>query len=129
MKAAVATLCAVLTAPCAFAQSEDALKQYFEGKTVVIKLDMPATQTGVDVYADARRPLNFDEYSARLKSTGVAIHAGESVMITKIKLKDKLSRFSRTMTAPRQLTARPAEGITAAFRQSRGTSLTGCRMT
>jgi len=93
MKAAVAALCAVLAAPCAFAQSEDALKQYFEGKTVVVKLDMPATQTGVDVYADARRPLNFDEYSARLKSTGVAVHSGDSVMITKIKLKDKLIEF------------------------------------
>jgi hypothetical protein len=93
MKAAAATLCALLAAPCAFAQSEDALRQYFEGKTVVVKLDMPAAQTGVDVYADARRPLNFDEYSARLKANGVAIHSGDTVMVTKIRVKDKLVEF------------------------------------
>jgi hypothetical protein len=56
MKAAAATLCAMLAASAASAQSDDALKQFFEGKTVVVKLDMPATQSGVDVYADARRP-------------------------------------------------------------------------
>jgi hypothetical protein len=93
MKTAIATLCAVLAAPCAFAQSEEALKEYFEGKTVVVKLDMPATQNGVDVYADARRPLNVAEYSARLKAAGIAIRSGDSVMITRIKLKDKLIEF------------------------------------
>ncbi len=93
MKAAVAALCVMLAAPAASAQSEDALKQFFEGKAVVVRLDMPATQTGVDVYADARRPLDFDEYSARLKATGVAIHAGDSVMVTKVKLKEKLIEF------------------------------------
>ena len=56
MKAAAATLCAMLAASAASAQSDDALEQFFEGKTVVVKLDMPATQSGVDVYADARRP-------------------------------------------------------------------------
>ena len=93
MKTAIAALCAVLVAPCAFAQSEDTLKEYFEGKTVVVKLDMPATQNGVDVYADARRPLNFAEYSVRLKAAGIAIRSGDSVMITRIKLKDKLIEF------------------------------------
>jgi hypothetical protein len=93
MRTAIAVLCAGLVAPCAFGQSETALKEYFEGKTVTVKLDMPATQNGVDVYADARRPLNFDEYSARVRATGIAIRSGESVMITKIKLKDKLIEF------------------------------------
>jgi hypothetical protein len=93
MKTGVATLCALLVSPCAFAQSEAALKEYFEGKTVIVKLDMPAAQTGVDVNADARRPIDFDDYSARLKANGVAIHAGDSVMVTKVKLKDKLIEF------------------------------------
>jgi hypothetical protein len=93
MKTGVATLCAVLAAPCAFAQSEAALKEYFEGKTVVVKLDMPAAQTGIDVYADARRAINFDDYSARLKANGVAIHSGDTVLVTKIKVKDKLIEF------------------------------------
>lgn len=93
MKTLVATLCATLVASHAYAQSEAALKEYFEGKTVVVKMDMPATQAGIDVYADARRPLNFDEYSARLKATGIALKSGDSVMITKVRVKDKLIEF------------------------------------
>jgi hypothetical protein len=93
MKTAVATLCALLAAPSAFAQSEEALKEYFEGKTVIVKLDMPATQNGIDVYADARRPINFDDYSGRVKATGIAIRSGEPVMVTKIKLKEKIIEF------------------------------------
>ncbi|MEP6915235.1 MAG: hypothetical protein ABJC89_06290 [Acidobacteriota bacterium] len=93
MKTAVAALCALLVAPHAFAQSEEELKDFFEGKTVVVKLDMPATQTGVDVFADARRSLNFDDYRTRLKSSGIAIRSGESVMITKIRVKEKLIEF------------------------------------
>jgi hypothetical protein len=93
MKNGVAALCALLASPCAFAQSEDALKVFFEGKTVVVKLDMPAAQTGVDIYADARRPMNFEEYSDRLKAVGVAIRSGDAVMVTKIKVKDKLIEF------------------------------------
>jgi hypothetical protein len=93
MKTLVATLCAALVASQAYAQSEAALKEYFEGKSVVVKMDMPATQAGIDVYADARRPLNFDEYSARLKSAGIALRSGDSVMVTKIRVKDKLIEF------------------------------------
>lgn len=93
MKTLVVTLCATLVASQAYAQSEAALKDYFEGKTVIVKMDMPASQTGVDVYADARRPMNFEDYSARLKATGIALRSGDSVMITKIRVKDKLIEF------------------------------------
>lgn len=93
MKTLVASLCATLVASHAYAQSEAALKEYFEGQTVVVKIDMPATQAGIDVYADASRPLKFDEYTARVKATGIALRTGDSVMITKIRVKDKLIEF------------------------------------
>jgi hypothetical protein len=93
MKLAIVTLGALLAAPPAFAQSETVLKDFFEGRQVVVKIDMPATQSGVDVYADARRPMNFDEYRTRLKGVGVALRSGDTVMVTKIKLKDKLVEF------------------------------------
>jgi hypothetical protein len=93
MKTALATLCALLAAPPAFAQSEEALKDFFEGKRVVVKLDMPASQTGVDIFADARRPINFEDYSRRVKSTGISIRSGEAVMITKVRVKEKLIEF------------------------------------
>jgi hypothetical protein len=85
-------LVAVFAAP-ARAQSEPELRDFFEGKSVVVKIDMPATQEGIDLYPDAKRAIDFAQYSARLKSTGVAIRNGESVMITKIRLKEKLIEF------------------------------------
>src|SRR5450756_847449 len=49
MKRAIRILPLLLfTAATAHAQSEDALRQYFEGKRVVLRQDMPATQLGVD---------------------------------------------------------------------------------
>jgi hypothetical protein len=83
---------AALSAP-ASAQSEPELRDFFEGKSVIVKIDMPATQQGIDVYPDARRALDFAQYSARLKSTGIAIRNGESVIVTKIRVKDKLIEF------------------------------------
>jgi hypothetical protein len=88
-----AVLCAclfALSASPALAQSEADLRDFFEGKPVRVKIDMPGTQEGIDVYPDARRPIDMDRYSSRLKSYGVAVHNGESVMITRVRVKDKL---------------------------------------
>ena len=85
-------LVALSCAP-AYAQSEPELKDFFEGKSVVVKLDMPATQEGIDVFPDARRALDFAQYSARLKATGIAIRKGESVLVTKVRVKEKLIEF------------------------------------
>ena len=87
--------CALLlvSALPAVAQSESELKQFFEGKSVLVKIDMPATQEGIDVFPDARRSMDMNQYSQRLKSYGVAIHNGESVMVTRVRVKDKLIEF------------------------------------
>lgn len=77
----------------AYAQSEPELRDFFEGKSVIVKLDMPATQEGIDVYPDARRAIDFAQYSARLKAAGIAIRNGESVLITKVRVKEKLIEF------------------------------------
>ena len=91
-----AILCAGLFTLCAapaLAQSEAQLRDFFEGKPVRVKIDMPATQEGIDVYPDARRPVDMTQYSQRLKSYGVAVHNGESVMVTRVRVKDKLIEF------------------------------------
>src|SRR5262245_4311091 len=54
---------------------------------------MPGTSGGVDLYVDDRRPLDYNEYGDRLKRNGVAIHEGESVVVTRVKLKDDLIEF------------------------------------
>ncbi len=69
------------------AQSEEILKSALEGKRVEVLIDMPATEEGIDLYVDIPNPMNFGEYSDRIKSKGVSIRTGDIVMITKIKKK------------------------------------------
>jgi hypothetical protein len=92
-RAVLAVGLAALPAASAFAQSETELKDFFEGKSVRVKIDMPATQQGIDVFPDARRPMDLTQYSARLKSFGVAVHNGDAVMVTMVRVKDKVIEF------------------------------------
>jgi hypothetical protein len=88
----VPLLLAALTSPLA-AQSEAALKEYFEGQTVTSKLALPGTEDGVDVYPGTARPLDYPRYADRLKDYGTAIKAGEPVTVTKIRVKSKHIEF------------------------------------
>jgi hypothetical protein len=60
-----------------------------EGERVTLQIDMPATSDGVDVFPGTSRPLDFEEYANRLKSTGTAYRQGEKTIITKVKVKGK----------------------------------------
>jgi hypothetical protein len=92
--AAVAGACAVATAlgiaPPAAAQNEAALKSYFEGKRVTVRLDMPGSADGVDVHPDASRAVDFKRYSNDLKRYGTALRSGDTVAITLLKMKKDL---------------------------------------
>ena len=92
MKIPAIGLFGLLVAVPASAQSEAALRTYFEGKTVVVKLDMPATSNGVDVYPQEERPIDFTRYGDRLK-LGVALRPGESVMVTRVRLHNDRIEF------------------------------------
>jgi hypothetical protein len=89
--AIVGGLCAA-AAPAA-AQNEGALRNFFEGTRVTLRIDMPGTSDGVDVQADAREAINFPRYRDSLKRYGVAIHSGESVTVTLVKVKKDLIEF------------------------------------
>lgn len=69
------------------AQSEEALRAAFEGKIVTVKLDMPATSRGVEVFPQQTMPVNFREVADRIKDNGVALKMGQQVMITKVVVK------------------------------------------
>ena len=71
------------------AQSEPALKEYFEGRTVTVKQAMPGTEEGVDIYPGTAKPLDYPKYAGRLKKYGTALRSGESALVTKIKVKAK----------------------------------------
>jgi hypothetical protein len=84
---ALACLFVLTLASPVSAQDERALKQFFEGKMVKVKIDMPATQQGIDVHPEYSPPIDFDHYASRIKSYGTAIRNGDEVMVTKIKVK------------------------------------------
>jgi hypothetical protein len=85
---------AVLTlAVPAAAQNETALKSYFEGRRVTLRIDMPGTSGGVDVQADVDRAVDYQRYGDDLKRYGTAIHAGDSVSVTLVKVKKDLVEF------------------------------------
>jgi len=88
----VVTVLAAVAAP-ANAQSEWELKQAFEGKFVIVKMDMPATHRGVDLYPDRQPSVDFREYSARVREFGVALKPGDRIMITTVRVKKKNIEF------------------------------------
>jgi hypothetical protein len=69
------------------AQNETILRQAFEGKVVSVKIDMPATQRGVDVYPLDQMPVNFRDVAQRLKDNSTALKIGQQVMVTKVTVK------------------------------------------
>lgn len=75
------------------AQDGQALSQFFEGKQVVVKIDMPGSQQGIDIFADRGGALDAKNYAKRMKNFPVALHSGDAVMVTLVKVKDKLIEF------------------------------------
>jgi hypothetical protein len=87
--------CAVVLgwiAPAA-AQDEAALREAFEGKRVTLRIDMPGTSDGVDVHPEAGRGMDSDRYRTELRRYGPAIHAGDTVTVTLVKVKKDLIEF------------------------------------
>ena len=78
-----AVLATVLAAGQALGQDHRAL----EGMTVTAKLDMPASQEGVDIRPGTEVPLDLHKVADRIKQYGVAVHTGQSVMITNVVVK------------------------------------------
>ena len=90
---ALVTLFLLVVPTVAAGQSEAALKEYFEGRTVKVKIAMPGTEDGVDVYPGTARPLDFPRHADRLKDHGTALRSGDEALVTKIKVKSKLIEF------------------------------------
>ena len=93
MKKSVFFLLLLCLVPAIKAQNAASLSQFFEGKQVVVKLDMPGTQQGVDLYPQKDNMLDAKAYGKRMKSFPVAVRNGDAVMITTVKVKDKLIEF------------------------------------
>lgn len=89
----LATLGIAGVAVPASAQSEWELKKAFEGKFVVVKMDMPATQYGIDLTPGREPAIDFKAYSQRVREYGIALRAGDRVMVTTVRVKKKNIEF------------------------------------
>ncbi|HKE59620.1 MAG TPA: hypothetical protein VKB46_23075 [Pyrinomonadaceae bacterium] len=69
------------------AQTETSLKQHFEGKTVKLRIDMPASE-GVNIYPERGLAMDYNQYADRLKQNGASVHKGDEVVITRVKVKN-----------------------------------------
>lgn len=93
MRTVLCLVVVIISAIGVSAQTEQDLKQYFEGKTVSSKIDMPATRDGVNVYPEQSNPLDYSEYASRLKRYGTSVHRGDEITVTNISVKNKLIEF------------------------------------
>lgn len=93
MRASLALLLLAATAQPVLAQTEDQLRAYFEGKTVVVLMEMPGSEEGVDIYPGRLQPIDYPRHASRLKEYGTALRRGDPVIVTKVKVKKDLIEF------------------------------------
>jgi hypothetical protein len=75
------------------AQDEKALRSFFEGRRVGLRIDMPGTSDGVDVRPMSDQPLDYGHYRDELVKYETAIRAGDRVSVTLVKVKKDLIEF------------------------------------
>ena len=73
--------------------AEQPLKRFFEGRDVVVLVDMPASQSGIDVYPDREYPLDYGKVSGRIGESGISVRRGQRITVTRVHLKDDLVEF------------------------------------
>lgn len=84
---------AAVCSPALLAQSDSALESYFIGKQVVIKIDMPGSQKGIDLRFNKPSPMDWKEYASRLKEFGSSIRKGDTARITAFNVKKDMIEF------------------------------------
>jgi hypothetical protein len=70
--------------------NEAELRRAFEGKQVILRIDMPGTHNGVNLRLDRDEPMDWREYSRRIKTFGVSIPKGQTAMVTSLIIKKDL---------------------------------------
>ena len=68
------------------AQSERTLNRYFENKQVTLRIAIPRTRRGVDVYPERAQPLDIGDYTKRLSESGALYNRGEKTSIKKLEV-------------------------------------------
>lgn len=74
-------------------QDAAGISTFFEGKQVVVKMDLPGTQQGVDIFPQRTQALDLKSYSNRIKKFGTSLRNGDRVLVTKVKVKNDSIEF------------------------------------
>jgi hypothetical protein len=82
-----------LNALAAQGSGQSALQSYFVGRQITLQIDMPGTAKGVDLRMDRDDPMDWKQYSSRLKEFGPAIRSGDRSTITTLVVKKNLIEF------------------------------------
>lgn len=81
-------------AACALLQAGEAdLRRAFLGKQILLKIDMPGSHHGVDLNLDRDDPMDWKQYSQRIKNFGVSIPRDRTATVTAIVVKKDLIEF------------------------------------
>lgn len=75
-----------LSVTTASAQSEHTLNRYFEGKQITLRIAIPRTRRGVDVYPERAQPLDIGDYTRRLSESGALYNRGEKPSIKRLEV-------------------------------------------
>ena len=87
------SLCVLLLVSLPACAQGSALQSAFLGKEVEMKIDMPGTQQGVDLNFSSGQPLDWRQYSQRIKQFGVAIRKGDTPTVTSVVVKKDRIEF------------------------------------
>jgi hypothetical protein len=87
------TVALSLSVPAEQGTGQSALQSYFVGRQVTLQIDMPGTQQGVDLRMDRDEPMDWKQYSNRLKQFGPALRSGDKSTITTLVVKKNLIEF------------------------------------
>lgn len=79
-----------LVAGLALQANEAELRRAFMGKQLILRIDMPGTHNGVDLHLDRDDPMDWKQYSQRIKNFGISIPKGRAAMVTSLVVKKDL---------------------------------------
>jgi hypothetical protein len=83
--------CSMLVANAATDSSS--IESFFAGKEVVLKIDMPGSNKGVNLRFNKNPAMNWKEYSQRMKQFGPALRKGDVARVTTIVVKRDMIEF------------------------------------
>lgn len=67
------------------------LKQFFEGRRVILKVDMPAARSGIDVSPEKPRQVDFSKIAKHIGEYGISLRTGDRPTVTEVELsKDEI---------------------------------------